>query len=122
MKQINNYIQEKLILNKTVKTNKCKYYILLGVYEGFDYLVDNFGDFMIVGDKGSGPSIFIATLEVLLDIDKEYFENKSITIWKMPEKYENNIDQFEKDYYDGKINLEDNSYELDENEINKIIK
>lgn len=122
MKYFKNYIQEKLILNKNSKNNEhIKYYVLLGIYEGFDYLTDKFGNELIEGDLGSGPSIFIINNKKLLSIDKKYLDDGSISVWNISEKYQNNIDQFKKDYYNGKINLEDNSYELDEDELNKIL-
>ena len=122
MKNIKQYIQEKLIINKHSKIKQInKYYILLAVYEGWDYLADEIGDAMIAGDKGSGPNIFIVDYNTLIILDKEYFENKSITIWHMPEKYQDDIDKFETDYYDGKINLDDDCVEFNDNELDNIL-
>ena len=122
MKNIKQYIQEKLIINKHSKIKQInKYYILLAVYEGWDYLADEIGDVMIAGDKGSGPNIFIVDYNTLIILDKEYFENKSITIWHMPEKYQDDIDKFETDYYDGKINLDDDCVEFNDNELDNIL-
>lgn len=122
MKNIKQYIQEKLIINKHSKIKQTnKYYILLAVYEGWDYLADEIGDVMIAGDKGSGPNIFIVDYNTLIILDKEYFENKSITIWHMPEKYQDDIDKFETDYYDGKINLDDDCVEFNDNELDNIL-
>lgn len=122
MKSLLNTIQEKLIINKDSKgKEKNLYYALLAVYEGFDYLVDEIGDAMCVGDKGSGPSIFIVDYKTLLILDKEYFEDKSITIWHIPEKYQNDIDKFENDYYNGKFNLDDDCVEFNDNELNKML-
>lgn len=114
-------IDEKLVFNKHTKEKKDNYYILLAVYDGFDYLAYEFGDSMIVGDKGSGPSIFIVDYKTLLTLDKDYFENKSITIFRIPKKYQDDIDKFEKDYYDGKINLDDDCEEFNDTELDNIL-
>ena len=121
MKTLIQSIQEKLVFNKHTKAKKDNYYILLAVYEGWDYLADEIGDVMIAGDKGSGPNIFIVDYNTLIILDKEYFENKSITIWHMPEKYQDDIDKFETDYYDGKINLDDDCVEFNDNELDNIL-
>lgn len=122
MKNIKQHIQEKLIINKHSKIKQTnKYYILLAVYKGWDYLVDEIGDVMIAGDKGSGPSIFIVDYKTLLTLDKDYFEDKSITIFNIPEKYQNDINKFEKDYYNGNIYLDDDCGELDDNETNALL-
>ena len=121
MKNLKDIIIERLKINKDIGNDIDKYYILFAVYGGWDYLADEIGDTMIVGDKGSGPSIFIVDYKTLLTLDKDYFDDKSITIFRIPEKYQDDIDKFEKDYYDGKINLDDNCEELDENEINALL-
>ena len=113
-------VDEKLVINKDIKSGNV-YYALLGVYGGWDYLADEIGDTMIAGDKGSGPSIFIVDYKTLLTLDKDYFDDKSITIFRIPEKYQNNIDKFETDYYDGKINLDDDCWELSDDEYNEIL-
>ena len=122
MKNLKDIIIERLHITKDTGNDIDEFYILFAVYGGWDYLADEIGDTMIVGDKGSGPSIFIVDYKTLLTLDKDYFEDKSITIFRIPEKYQDNIDKFEKDYYDGKINLDDDCEELDENETNKILK
>ena len=121
MKNLKDIIIERLHINKDTGNNINEYYILLAVYGGFDYLADEIGDAMCVGDKGSGPSIFIVDYKTLLTLDKDYFEDKSITIFRIPEKYQDDIDKFEKDYYDGKINLDDDCEGLGENETNKLL-
>lgn len=121
MKNLKDVIIERLHINKDTYNDIDKYYILLSVYGGWDYLADEIGDTMISGDKGSGPSIFIVDYKTLLTLDKDYFDDKSITIFRIPEKYQDNIDKFEKDYYDGKINLDDDCEELDENETNALL-
>lgn len=120
MKDLIQTIQEKLVFNKHTKAKKDKYYILFAIYGGWDYLADEIGDAMIVGDKGSGPSIFIVDYKTLLTLDKDYFEDKSITIFRIPEKYKDDIDKFEKDYFDGKYNLDD-CVEFDDNELDNIL-
>ena len=94
MKALKQSIQEKLILNKNIRLNKNisskvkdKFYILLGIYSGYDYLVDELGDIMITGDKGSGPNIFIVPYSMLLTLEKKYFEDKSISIFNIPDKF-----------------------------------
>lgn len=129
MKNINNFILEKLVINKNIKNQFHNiYYALLGVYGGYDYLVDNLGDAMITGDNGSGPNIFIVKYNILITLDKKYFEfgtdiiNGTISIWNVPEKYQDNINKFKKDYEDGKINLDDDCKEFDNGEYDKILK
>ena len=129
MKALKQSIQEKLILNKNIRLNKNisskvkdKFYILLGIYSGYDYLVDELGDIMITGDKGSGPNIFIVPYSMLLTLEKKYFEDKSISIFNIPDKYEKDIDQFEEDYSEGKINLDDDCTELTDKEYINILK
>ena len=121
MKNLKDIIIERLHITKDTGNDIDEYYILLGIYGGWDYLADEIGDAMISGDKGSGPSIFIVDYKTLLILDKDYFEDKSITIFRIPLKYQDDIDKFEKDYYDGKINLEDDCEELDENETNVLL-
>lgn len=122
MKKLKDTIIEKLIINKDSKSKeKNLWYALLGVYEGYDYLVDEIGDAMITGDKGSGINIFIVPYNILLTLDREFFEDKSITIWYIPEKYQHNIDQFEKDFEDGIINLDDDCIEFNDVDYNKIL-
>ena len=121
MKFLKDSILEKLIINKNSKIKpRNVYYALLGVYDGWDYLAYKIRD-ACVGDKGSGPSIFIVDHKTLLTLDKEYLEDKYITIFRIPEKYQDDIDKFEKDYYDGKINLEDDCLELSDDEYNEIL-
>lgn len=129
MKNLKDNILEKLIISKDSKIKKPHnvYYALLGVYEGYDYLVDTLGDTMITGDSGSGPNIFILPYNVLITLNKKYFiiapnlESGTISIWNIPEEYQDDIDKFENDYENGTINLEDDCYELSDDEYNEIL-
>lgn len=122
MKQLKNIILEKLVITKDTKEKQNNlYFALFAIYDGFDYLAYKFRNSIIVGDKGSGPSIFIVDHKTLLTLDKEYFEDKYIFVFVIPEKYQYDIDKFKKDYYDGKIYLDDDCDELDENETNALL-
>lgn len=125
MKNLKDNILEKLIIRKDSKIKpRNVYYALLGLYDGWDYLAYEFGDLMIVGDKGSGPSIFIVDYKTLLALDKEYkeyIEDKYITIFNIPEKYQDDINKFKNYYENGTINLEDDCYELSDDEYNEIL-
>ena len=123
MKHLIDSIQEKLVINKHSKIKQSnKYYALLGVYEGFDYLMDEVGDSMVAGGHGEGPSICIVPYNILITLDKEFFEDKSITIFMIPEKYQDNIDKFEMDYENGIINLDDDCIEFNDDDLNEILK
>ena len=125
MKNLKDNILEKLIISKDSKIkHRNVHYALFGARDGWDYLAFDFGDLMIVGDKGSGPSIFIVDYKTLLTLDKEYkeyIEDKYISIWNIPEKYQDNIDKFENDYENGTINLKDDCRELSDDEYNEIL-
>ena len=124
MKNLNNYITERLRINKNMSVKDNTYYALLGNdYRGYDYLVNNLGDTMITGDNGSGINIFIVQYKVLITLDKKLFDDKFITIWNISEKYQDNIDKFETDFQNGTINLDNNCIKLfNDDELDEILK
>ena len=123
MKTLKDIIVERLHINKDIGNDNHEWYALLGVYHGYFYLVDKLGDDnMIIGDKGSGLNIFIVNYNTLIKLDYKHFGDNTISVFIIPEKYQDNLSKFEKDYYNGVINLEDDFEENNKDEINKLFK
>ena len=118
MKQLNNFINEKLkisetsfILEKLKISSKSKInnnsiqdlYCLVHpkeVSDTFNKFMDDYEDAFIYNDEGG--YFFI----ILKDEIKKYKNNEYIKIYKIPDKY-NNLDDLEDDFKTYKITLKD---------------
>jgi hypothetical protein len=106
MKQINNYILEKLHLNKNLKVdNRDTENLVFVVAYGnvYDQLLSDFADVKVVSKAGD-PDGFIIPIDDAKEIYKQYYK-QNIIIYKLPEEYE--IIDFRDAYKEGEITLED---------------
>jgi len=106
MKQINNYILEKLHLNKNLKVNDIdiENFVFVVAYGNvYDELLSDFADVKVVSNYGD-PDGFIIPIDDAKEIYKKHYK-QNIIIYKLPEEYE--IIDFRDAYHNGEITLED---------------
>ena len=110
MKSLKQIIQEKLVIDKTIKSgNNSDFYCIIAINnKAYKDLQEEFSDALIAGppDK-SLPCAFIFHKDIIKFLDIKYIKSGEIKIYDFSEKYNDDIDKFEKDYSSGKIKFDD---------------
>jgi len=108
MIQLNNYILEKLKLDKNIKTKEFdeKFLFIIPFGDAYDFFKKDFIDALITSDNESNG--FIIPIDYIKDNYKKWIDtyNYSYELYRIPSSYQD-IEQFEDDYKDGTITPED---------------
>ncbi len=121
MKQINTYINEKLVINKdSIKDNSIKFICVVPFASFFEFLRDKYSDNRFY-DK-DGFQLFVFNEHQISDIIKEYIKTKGLDkasimrnayLYEIPSKYGDNCKDI--------INNLENTSNFEYNEILKPI-
>lgn len=106
MKTLNNYILEKLIIDKNTKKTLLNNTFCLVVPFGsaYDDIVNDYEDARITNNDGD-PDAFILPIDTV----KNYYDiysKEEVTIYRIPDNYKE-ISEFEDAYENGEISTED---------------
>lgn len=105
MKHLNQFISEKLKINKDTKVKnkfseeEC---IVVPFSKTYDEFFDDFSDYEIMSD--SGPNIFVVRIDCLGEYTKR--SKKEIDFMKIPDKY-SSFEELKDDYEKGILDLDE---------------
>lgn len=110
MRNLNNFITERLKLNKNTKINNSNFNkencILIPFSTDYQELIDQYDNYRICPEQGF--VIFIIPIEAV----KNYKYSRGRDVYKIPDKY-NHFDEIKDDYMNGKLKIDNNLEKLD---------
>ena len=103
MKQINNYILEKLIINKHSKVKQNSEFYLVWPKSFLHDLFVDYEEYEIVSSIPNFPSMLILPKDDIQFIDMEEIIISKVVVYDISPIYGNNIDKFKDDFTKGRI-------------------